>query len=269
MQENLKLALCQNNIVWEDAAATLARLDAPVCRYCARYSPDVLLFPETFSVGFTMNPAVAEPEDGPSATWMRRVAAETGVALVASIPTRIPGPEGAVRVNRCRFVAPDGSEWHYDKRHLFSLSGESPAYAPGTEQCLVEYKGWKIELNVCYDLRFPVWSRNVDCRYDLLVNIANWPASRIDAADILIHARAVENACYAAFCNRVGEDALCEYNGHSMIVNFFGQDIGRRRRVGGVRFREAVLSLEKLRHYRERFPVSSDADLFELKTEPR
>lgn len=266
MRENLKLALCQHNIVWEDAVATLARIDAPVRRYCLRYHPDVLLLPEAFSVGFTMNPAVAESEDGPTATWMRRVAADTGTALVGSVPTRIQGPEGEVRVNRCRFVAPDGREWSYDKRHLFSPSGESPAYVPGTQRRTVDYLGWKIELNVCYDLRFPVWSRNVDCGYDLLVNIANWPDSRIDAAEILTHARAVENACYAAFCNRIGSDSLCRYNGHSMIVGFFGDDIARRRRVRGVRFYEAVLSLKRLNHYRERFPVSSDADSFVINT---
>lgn len=260
--DNLKLALCQHDIVWEDARATLARLDAPVRRYCRRYRPDVLLFPEAFSVGFTMNPAVAEPEDGPSFTWLRRLAAETGVAVAASVPTRVPGPEGEVRYNRCRFIAPDGREWHYDKRHLFACSGESPAYAPGRERCTVDYRGWKIELNVCYDLRFPVWSRNVDCGYDLLVNLANWPDSRIDAARILLHARAVENACYAAFCNRIGRDTLCRYDGHSMIAGFYGQDIARRRRIGGIRFLEAVLSMERLQHYRTRFPVSGDADPF-------
>ena len=183
---------------------------------------------------------------------------------MASVPTWTDSPEGEVRVNRCRFVAPDGREWHYDKRHLFSPSGESPAYVPGTKRCTVDYLGWKIELNVCYDLRFPVWSRNVDCGYDLLVNIANWPDSRIGAADILTHARAVENACYAAFCNRIGHDSLCDYRGGSMIVDFFGLDIARRRRVRGVRFYEADLSMPRLTHYRERFPVSSDADSFEI-----
>ena len=264
MQEKLKLALCQHNIVWEDASATLERIDAPMRKYCARYKPDLLLLPETFSVGFTMNPSVAEPPDGISASWLRRLAREAGTAVVASVPTIILDEEGERRVNRCWFIAPDGREWHYDKRHLFSPSGESPAYSPGKERCTVEYLGWKIELNVCYDLRFPVWSRNVDCGYDLLLNIANWPDSRIEAADILIHARAVENACYAAFCNRIGSDYLCSYDGHSMIVGFFGDDIARRHRVGGVRFYDAELSLKKLNHYRERFPVSSDADKFEI-----
>ena len=183
------------------------------------------------------------------------------MAVVASVPTLADGH----RYNRCYFIAPEGEEWHYDKRHLFSPSGESGAYEKGRSRCTVPYKGWNIELNVCYDLRFPVWSRNPDCGYDLLLNIANWPAIRIEAADILLHARAVENACYAAFCNRIGKDALCEYDGHSMIVNFFGQDMARRRRVGGVRFLTADLSLPKLQHYRSRFPVSEDADEYIVK----
>ncbi len=259
--ENLKIALCQHDIVWEDAAGTLARIEGPVRRFIAKYRPDLLVFPETFSVGFTMNPDLSEPVDGPSASWLRALSRSCDVAVVASVPTLADGH----RYNRCYFIAPEGEEWHYDKRHLFSPSGESGAYEKGRSRCTVPYKDWNIELNVCYDLRFPVWSRNPDCGYDLLLNIANWPAIRIEAADILLHARAVENACYAAFCNRIGKDALCEYDGHSMIVNFFGQDMARRRRVGGVRFLTADLSLPKLQHYRSRFPVSEDADEYIVK----
>lgn len=259
--EILKLALCQHNTVWEDARATIARLENPVKRFCAKYQPDLLVFPETFSVGFTMNPDQSEPGDGPSASWLREMARSCGTAVVASVPTL----EDEHRYNRCYFVTPEGEEWHYDKRHLFSPSGESGAYEKGMRRCTVPYKGWNIELNVCYDLRFPVWSRNPQCSYDLLLNIANWPSIRIEAADILLHARAVENACYAAFCNRIGEDAFCEYDGHSMIVNFFGQDIARHRRTGGVRFLTAELSMPELQHYRSRFPVSEDADEFTLK----
>lgn len=259
--EYLKIALCQHDIVWEDAAGTLARIEGPVRRFCAKYRPDLLVFPETFSVGFTMNPDRSEPVDGPSASWLRTLSRSCGVAVVASVPTLADGH----RYNRCYFIAPEGEEWRYDKRHLFSPSGESGAYEKGRSRCTVPYKGWNIELNVCYDLRFPVWSRNQDCGYDLLLNIANWPAVRIEAADILLHARAVENACYAAFCNRIGNDSFCEYDGHSMIVNFFGQDIARRRRVGDVHFFTADLSLPELQHYRSRFPVSEDADEYVVK----
>ena len=264
-REVLRVALCQHNIVWEDAQATIARLDAPVRRFCAQHPVDLLVLPETFSVGFTMNTAVAEAEDGPSSTWLRRIAAECGVAVVASVPTRWTGPDGASHVtNRCRFIEPDGRETFYDKHHLFTPSGEYPAYEPGNRRCTVSYLGWNIELNVCYDLRFPVWSRNEGNRYDLLVNIANWPASRIDAAQILLRARAVENAAYAVFCNRIGADALCDYDGKSMILDYVGHSIARSCRAGGVRFFTADLPMAPLAHYRDRFPVVNDADNFEI-----
>ena len=264
--EVLRIALCQHDIVWENAPATLARLDAPVRRFCALHPTDILVLPETFSVGFTMNHAVAEPEDGPSATWLRRIAAECGVAVIASVPTRWTGPDGASHItNRCRFIEPDGTEVFYDKHHLFTPSGEYPAFEPGNRRCTVSYRGWRIELNVCYDLRFPVWSRNVGNGYDLLVNIANWPASRIDAAQILLRARAVENAAYAVFCNRVGTDALCDYDGKSMILDYVGHSIARSCRVGGVRFFTGEMPMAPLAHYRDRFPVSRDADSFEIK----
>jgi len=263
--ENLKIALCQHDIVWENARATVERLEKPVRRFCDRHHPDILVFPETFSVGFTMNPAVSEPVDGFSVTWLRRIARECGVAVIASIPTLVDRPDGEHRYNRCRFIAPDGSETVYDKRHLFTPSGESGSYEAGKRRSVVSYRGWHIELNVCYDLRFPVWSRNVGNAYDLLVNIANWPDSRIEAADMLLRARATENACYAVFCNRVGRDSFCRYNGKSLILDYIGYDIARRRRVGGVRFFEAELRMDRLRHYRERFPVSADSDVFEIK----
>ena len=265
-REVLRVALCQHNIVWEDACATIARLDAPVRRFCATHPVDLLVLPETFSVGFTMNTAVAEADDGPSSTWLRRIAAECGVAVIASVPTRWTGPDGAVHVtNRCRFIEPGGRETFYDKHHLFTPSGEYPAFEPGTRRCTVSYLGWNIELNVCYDLRFPVWSRNEGNRYDLLVNIANWPASRIDAAQILLRARAVENAAYALFCNRIGADALCDYDGKSMILDYVGHSIARSCRAGGVRFFTADLPMAPLAHYRDRFPVSRDADSYEIK----
>ncbi|MBR0499750.1 MAG: nitrilase family protein [Bacteroidales bacterium] len=263
--ETLRLALCQHDTVWENAPETLRRIDSPVRRFCEKARPDILLFPEAFSTGFTMNPAQAEPEDGPSATWLRGIASGCSVAVIASVPTVVKDTDGEeCRYNRCRFITPDGREEIYDKRHLFATSGESPAFSHGKSRTTVSYKGWRIELNVCYDLRFPVWSRNTGELYDLLINIANWPDSRIEAAQILLRARAVENACYAAFCNRIGRDAICRYNGKSMILDYLGHDIARSRRVGGVRFFSSELKMEPLRHYREKFPVSRDSDRFEI-----
>jgi len=264
--DSLNIALCQYDIVWEDAAGTLARIDAPVRLFCQKHHPDLLVLPETFSVGFSMNPSVLEKEDGLSACWLRRIAAECGTAVIASVPTQVREADGSLRpYNRCLFVRPDGWVTHYDKRHLFTPSGESDAFQPGSRRCTVSYLGWNIELNVCYDLRFPVWSRNVGNGYDLLVNIANWPASRIDAAQILLRARAVENAAYAVFCNRIGSDALCDYDGKSMILDYVGHSIAKSCRAGGIRFFKAALPMAPLAHYRERFPVSNDSDQFEVK----
>lgn len=259
--EKLKIALCQVDTVWENSPATIAELELPVKRFCKLMSPDILVFPETFSVGFTMNPEIAEAPDGYSVQWLHKTAAKYGIAVVGSVPVL----ENGLRYNRCYFITPDGKEYTYDKRHLFNPSGEGETYTPGGKRLTVEYRGWNIEFNVCYDLRFPVWSRNSDNRYDLMVNIANWPSVRIGAARILAKARAVENVSYFVFCNRVGDDAVCSYNGHSTILDFFGNRISKRKKVLGTSFLYADLDKESLLQFREKFPAWKDADDFEVK----
>lgn len=254
----LKIALCQVDTEWENALVTLAKIEPTIRKFCMKHHPDILVLPETFSTGFTMNPLCAESPEGPSATWLRRTARELNVAIVASVPTRV----GELRYNRCYFITPEGDEYTYDKRHLFNPSGEGKTYTAGSSRCTVPFKGWNIELNVCYDLRFPVWSRNEGCRYDLLINIANWPSSRIDAANALLPARAIENCCYALFCNRVGRDSTCRYNGCSMITDWFGKKTGRIRRIDGTKFILAKLDKEDLDRFREKFPAWKDADSF-------
>ena len=266
MKETLNVALCQNDIVWEDADATIAAIDAPVRSFLEKNDVDLIVFPETYSVGFSMNPEVSEKPDGVSANWLRAISSEYKVAVIASVPTVDTGAEGKeCRFNRCWFICPDGTEYRYDKHHLFTPSGEGDAYTPGRERVCVNYCGWNIELNVCYDLRFPIWSRNVGNRYDLLVNIANWPVSRIRAASCLIKARAIENSAYALFCNRIGSDPLCEYDGRSTVVDYFGNRICRGVTVGGMRFYKATLNAAELCHFRERFAAWKDADAFNLK----
>ena len=258
--EVLKVALCQHDIVWENASATLARLDAPVRRFCAQHPIDILVLPETFSVGFTMNHAVAEPEDGPSATWLRRIAAECGVAVIASVPTRWTSSDGASHItNRCWFIAPDGMEVFYDKHHLFTPSGEYPASEPGNRRCTVSYRGWRIELNVCYDLRFPVWSRN-RADYDCTLYVASWPTSRQAAWTTLLHARAIENQCYVLGANRVGTDPACTYSGGSVIIDPYGRDLAAcpcNEECAAV----AELDMDALRAFRKKFPVLNDRDI--------
>ena len=266
MKEKLNIALCQNDIVWEDAEATISGIDGSVRSYLERNGTDILVLPETYSVGFTMNPSASERPDGPSAQWLRKISADFGIAVIASVPTLDRNGRGEeCRYNRCYFICPDGTEYHYDKHHLFNPSGEGDAYTPGKERVCVDYCGWNIELNVCYDLRFPVWSRNTGNRYDLLVNIANWPVSRIKAAATLIKARAVENCAYALFCNRTGSDPLCEYDGRSTVVNYFGDRICDGRTVGGQRFYRASLDASELKRYREKFAAWKDADEFILR----
>ncbi|MBQ0123376.1 MAG: nitrilase family protein [Bacteroidales bacterium] len=259
--QKFKISLCQVDTVWENAQATIDALEPAVRRFCAKKNPDLLVLPETYSVGFTMNPEVAEDPDGPSVRWLRKISSETGAAVIGSVPIK----ENGLRFNRCFFITPDGKQFKYDKRHLFNPSGEGGTYTPGKDMLTVEYKGWKIELNVCYDLRFPVWSRNAGNRYDLLVNIANWPTVRIGAAEILAKARAVENVAYMVFCNRVGDDAVCTYNGHSHILDFFGADVARRMRVDGTSFLYAELDHESLMQFREKFPAWKDGDSFDIK----
>lgn len=268
MKEQLNIALCQSDIAWEDAASTISSLDAPVRAFLSGCDTDLIVFPETYSVGFSMNPVVSERPDGPSVQWLREISKAYGVAAIASVPTLDKDDDGIEgRYNRCFFICPDGTEYHYDKHHLFTPSGEGAAYVPGKERVCVSYKGWNIELNVCYDLRFPVWSRNTGNRYDLLVNIANWPVSRVKAASTLIKARAIENSAYALFCNRIGSDPLCEYNGCSTVVNWFGERICSSRTVAGLRFYKATLKAADIRHYRERFAAWKDADEFTLLNE--
>ena len=259
--KDLKIAVCQSDIVWEDAAATIAAIEPSIAGFCKKNSPDLVVLPETFSVGFTMNPEVSEQPDGVSASWLRRMARETGAAFIASVPTY---DEAGQRRNRCYFITPSGEEYTYDKRHLFNPSGEGKTYDPGTGFTTVNYLGWDIELNVCYDLRFPVWSRNAGCRYSLLVNIANWPDTRVEAAKTLIKARAIENNCYALFCNRIGSDPFCNYNGQSSIVNWFGETISSVENFEGIDFHSATLSAEDLTHYREKFQSWKDADSFDI-----
>lgn len=161
------------------------------------------------------------------------------------------------------FVTPDGEVHHYDKRHLFSLGGEDKLFTAGSERLVVEYMGWRICPLVCYDLRFPVWSRNRG-DYDLLIYTANWPAARSNAWSALLHARAIENQCYVAGCNRVGkEPSEAEYAGHSVVVDFRGDTV-----AAGTAFAEDIVTAVPDRHelelFREKFPVWRDADSFSL-----
>lgn len=212
----MKVSLVQSELVWESLDENRAHIAELILQ---SELADIFILPEMFPSGFTMQPErVAEPMDGETVTWMKRLSAQTDAAICGSAVIS----EDGNYYNRMLFVKPDGSIKKYDKRHLFTLAGEDKFYTRGEEKILVEFRGFKICLQVCYDLRFPVFARNAD-DYDLLIYVANWPKVRIKAWDVLLRARAIENMCYVAAVNRVGVDGNGhEYNGHSQVVGPMG-----------------------------------------------
>lgn len=239
---------------WEHTARNLERLEPVV----AAAEADVVVLPEMFATGFKLRPAVvAEPQDGLVVTTMRRWAATYKKAVVGSA---VIVEEGTYR-NRMFFVKPSGEIQWYDKRHLFRPGGEGRDYTPGDKRVVVEYMGFRFLLQICYDLRFPVWSR---CRgdYDAIVCCAAWPAPRRAAWRTLVRARAIENQCYVAAVNRAGADPGIVYAGDSALVDFRGETTAE---AGcGVQTLTATWDREALEAFRARFPAWRDADGFRL-----
>ncbi|MFK5972804.1 MAG: nitrilase family protein [Flavobacteriaceae bacterium] len=217
-QNQLHIALLQSPLIWENPeqnrnvfAQKIAGLDPKT---------DLIILPEMFTTGFTMQPQHIHAVAGEKTiAWMQQMAVEKNVALLGSIPFF----ENEAYTNRLFFVHQDGSYQYYDKRHTFTLAGEDKVYRAGTEKLIVDYKGFKICPLICYDLRFPVWSRNIE-NYDVLIYVANWPKPRITAWDALLKARAIENMAYSIGVNRVGNDnAGNEYPGHSAVYDCLGE----------------------------------------------
>jgi predicted amidohydrolase len=230
---------------------------------------ELVILPEMFSTGFSMNPAVlAEKMDGPTMQWMKRIAAERKIVLTGSIMIE----ENGGNYNRLVWMLPNGEYGTYDKRHRFGFAGEDKHYKSGTKRLIASLKGWKINLQVCYDLRFPVWARqspassaNASPEYDLLVYVANWPDKRIKAWKTLLPARAIENQCYVAAVNRVGEDGSGHhYSGDSMIVDPLGEVLitGNEDKVYTM-----TIDKEQLETVREKLPFLKDADDFKIGVE--
>lgn len=213
----MNVALIQSDLVWENPQANRQHFEQEI--NALPDSIDLIVLPEMFSTGFTMNPStVAEPMSGETVAWMKQLAQKKQSAITGSLVIT----DDNCFYNRMVFVFPDGIIQTYDKRHLFTLANEDAVYTSGKEKVIVDYKGWKICLQICYDLRFPVFSRNVE-NYDLLVYVASWPKPRINAWDALLRARAIENMSHVIGVNRVGTDAnQLEYIGHSQGVDFLG-----------------------------------------------
>lgn len=241
------------DIAWGDCQGNVRRADAMIDN---APEADLYILPEMFSTGFAADPeGMAESENGKTVEWMRRKAVAKDAAIAGSLAIK----SGERYFNRLYFVKPDGEVTTYDKRHLFSYAGENLHYTRGEERVIVEWRSVRIMLQVCYDLRFPVFSRNHG-DYDMIIYVASWPTSRIKVWDTLLHARALENQCYVAGVNRVGHDPNCAYCGNSLIISPYGEDLAVCG-SGEESAKMAEIDMEMLRSFRKKFPVIDDADI--------
>lgn len=220
---------------------------------------DIIILPEMFTTGFcTLPKGVAEEADTETLSWMHTVAREKHSAIGGSVAT----VENGKFYNRFYFVKPDGDYVVYNKRHLFTYAGEDKEYAAGDNRVIVEYKGCRVLLQICYDLRFPVFSRNKG-DYDMIIYIASWPISRIYAWNTLLRARAIENQCYVIAVNRTGDDPTNKYSGGTALIDFMGHPIVE----AGVGKEEAIcgnIDMKALNDFRKSFPALQDADKYTL-----
>lgn len=254
----MKVALIQSPLSWENPTANRDHFEEKINALTEKV--DLIVLPEMFSTGFTMNPeAVFETMEGETIQWLQSLAKAKNSAITGSLIIK----ENESFYNRLVFVFPSGEVQFYDKRHLFTLAGEDKVYTAGREKLIVEYQGWKICPLICYDLRFPVFARNVE-DYEVLIYVANWPKQRVNAWDILLQARSVENLCYTIGVNRMGFDTNnLEYNGHSQAFDFLGNYILEPQESEGVFVIE--LNKERLLETRKRLSFLDDKDVFELK----
>jgi predicted amidohydrolase len=258
MNSHLRVTVIQCELAWQDPATNRARLARHFRGLLGR--TDLVVLPEMFPTGFSMDAeALAEDMDGPTVDWLREEAAALGCAITGSLIVR----DGGHCYNRLVWARPDGSLAHYDKRHLFRMAGEHEHFAAGNRRLVVELKGWRICPMVCYDLRFPVWSRSRG-DYDALLYVANWPARRRLAWQSLLRARAIENLACVVGVNRIGRDGNgVAYAGDSVVLDHLGQPLGSEG--DGDRVETAVLDLESLQAWRRSFPAHLDADDYDLR----
>lgn len=256
MQPELKIALVQANLVWQNVDANLANLESLIENLTG---VDLIVLPEMFSTAFSMNTHNAELPNGKSVQWMKKIAAQKCATICGSLMIQ----ESGKFFNRFYWVNEYGEIYTYNKRHLFSLSDEPKYFLSGKQRLVVEYKGWRFCPMICYDLRFPVWSRN-NLDYDVLIYVANWPQKRINAWKKLLPARAIENQSYVVAVNRVGADANgVEHNGCSSVYNPLGDEIyivPNNEEMLVV----ATLSAQHIKEIRHQFPFLKDKDNFEI-----
>ena len=270
----LTITTIQSNIVWEDKDANLKLFEEKINAIEER--TEVVVLPEMFSTGFTMQPQLfAETMDGETVDWMKNMAIDKKIIITGSIIIK----EEDKFYNRLIWMLPNGDMGFYNKRHLFAYAGEDDHYAAGNKRLIASVKGWKINLQVCYDLRFPVWARQMlkydenaaeepelQTEYDVLVYVANWPERRIHAWKILLQARAIENQSFVIGVNRVGQDGHGIYHsGETMVVDPLGEILYEAAHKEEVR--TITLDKDKLEEIRKRFPFWKDADHFMITNE--
>lgn len=259
--KNLRVTLIQSNLHWENISANLEmfskKIDAVVGRLTN--NADLIVLPETFTTGFSMNPKFAETMNGSAVHWMRKTAIEKICVVCGSLMIEEEGKF----YNRFVWMQADGKFQTYDKRHLFCISDEPKFFTAGEERLIVELNGWKICPLICYDLRFPVWARNHNTEYDILLYVANWPEKRNVAWQSLLPARAIENQAYVIGVNRVGVDEKnISHTGDSMVIDALGNTLYHKEHEEDIFTME--LNYEELKNVREQLPFLNDADEFVL-----
>lgn len=255
---SLSLTIIQPDTIWENPGANRALLEEMI--HDLEDYGDLILLPEMFTTGFTGNVArLAEPMNFTTHKWLKQIAAHTKAYIGGSFIVK----EGDDCFNRFLLVSPDGTSQQYDKKHLFRMSEEKDVFSAGRERIIMHVKGWKICPLICYDLRFPVWARNTDLVYDLLIYSACWPATRDFVWNTLLAARALENQAYVAAINRVGEDGMgISYLGNSQVVSPKGEAMNAKSSKEGII--QVSIDKKELNDFRSKFPVYLDADGFEL-----
>jgi omega-amidase len=267
---DLSVTIIQTDLFWENSTANLANLEEKMAQISL--PTDLVILPEMFTTGFTMNAkSVAEPMNYTTFKWLKQQAIRTQAVVTGSFIVK----EGQYYFNRLIWMRPDGSFETYDKRHLFRMGEEDKTFTAGTKRLIVKLKDWRICPLICYDLRFPVWSRNnilknseprtqnSELSYDLLIYVANWPRVRSQVWDTLLQARAIENQSYCIGVNRVGKDGMgLDYSGNSAIIDFKGHQLFYQKDSEGIH--NQILNKKELEDFRNKFPTYLDADGFEI-----
>lgn len=253
----MKISIIQQRIVWENKSGNFEKLEKILSQL---NKTDIVILPETFNTGFSTNAGkLSEPPFSETYEWMMNVSKKGNFGICGSYMVKEKGN----LYNRWLFVAPEKKSWQYDKRHLFTITEEEKSFTPGTKRIIFKFRGVRISPNICYDLRFPVWSRNRN-DYDLLINSANWPEQRRDVWLTLLKARAIENLCYVAGANCVGTDGnKIKYFGDSMVISPKGEILASAHNDKECAI-SADISMTELTEFRKKFPVHKDADKFTI-----